>query len=302
MRRTSFTALIMALVISFCGCSVLPSATKLPIDDEETNRQTSEDQSIETDIIPGDETSEDIQVSGTTAFDQSSFVLMIPNSADMPIGWEFVDITVNGEFRRVNANFLMEPSAIDADPCYTYYDVTIHSDKPNPDDNISNIMWVGKYFFKDNITKYIREVHDPDELVSTGFYLFEYDFKAAAYKGKDKEYVVVSIPANWEKDMATLMIAKDDGSLIATLATNTAKITLSGNDADKYKDYYGYCKFFTFNENSITFLKISKVEDGVTYLTEYEVTVDNNKISTSETGNVYQTSDTVPEQQDFTIY
>ena len=102
--------------------------------------------------------------------------------------------------------------------------------------------------------------------------------------------------------MATLMIAKDDGSLIATLATNTAKITLSGNDADKYKDYYGYCKFFTFNENSITFLKVSKVEDGVTYLTEYEVTVDNNKISTSETGNVYQTSDTVPEQQDFTIY
>ena len=155
MRRTSFTALIMALVISFCGCSVLPSATKLPIDDEETNRQTSEDPSIDTDIIPGDETSEDIQVSGTTAFDQSSFVLMIPNSADMPIGWEFVDITVNGEFRRVNANFSMEPSAIDADPCYTYYDVTIHSDKPNPDDNISNIMWVGKYFFKDNITKYI---------------------------------------------------------------------------------------------------------------------------------------------------
>ena len=52
----------------------------------------------------------------------------------------------------------------------------------------------------------------------------------------------------------------------------------------------------------LTSEKVSKVEDGVTYLTEYEVTVDNNKISTSETGNVYQTSDTVPEQQDFTIY
>ncbi len=160
----------------------------------------------------------------------------------------------------------------------------------------------GKYFFSDEHKKILKEFRDADRLSEVALKPFGEDFKAIVYKGEDTEQIVISIPAGTENEnMATLMIVRYNGPLMADMITKTAKIKLSGDNSGKYFDSKGNCRFFAFDENTITYLKVSKIEDGITYFTEYEAIVGYHEITTVETGRVYQTGDPVPEMSAFTI-
>ena len=196
----------------------------------------------------------------------------------------------------------MNPAVIGADNCYCYYQVSVASDRPEPERDFISGVAGGKYFFSDEHKKILKEFRDADRLSEVALKPFGEDFKAIVYKGEDTEQIVISIPAGTENEnMATLMIVRYNGPLMADMITKTAKIKLSGDNAGKYFDTKGNCQFFAFDENTVTYLKVSKIEDGITYFTEYEAIVGYHEITTVETGRVYQTSDPVPEMSAFTI-
>ena len=229
---------------------------------------------------------------------QSTLMDRIPFTVDIGPGWEYRDLTVNGEFRRVAVQFEMDSSVIPLDPCYTYYYVDIHGENSG-----GEVVAVGRAFLGDAMTDYVRASYNPEEYDSVQFELFEYDFKASTFRGNDKEYIVFSIPANWEPDTATLVIATDGGKLLADAVVDKSyKVTLEGDDAARYADHDGYTNFFCFDENSITYLLVSGKVDGVTYLKEYSLTVDNDTIASAETGRTYTTADEVPDLAGLSVY
>ena len=289
MKRSACTALVMAMVISLSGCSGKTSATTEP-------EQTSVVQQTETETETSEETTEST-IAEPTAPEQD---WMIPSTAHEPVGFENIDITVNGEIRQIYVSYYMDPAVIDSDSCYCYYQVSVSSNRS--ENNFTGIVACGKYFFSDEHIKKLKEFRDADKLSEVDLKPFGEDFKAIVYKGEDTEQIVISIPAGTDKeDMSTLIIVRYNGRLMADMITKTAKITLSGRNPDKYFDSKGNCRFFAFDEKSINFLKVSKVEDGITYFTEYGVIVGYHEIYTIETGTVYQTSDPVPEMSAFTI-
>ena len=233
---------------------------------------------------------------------QDSLMDRIPFSVDLGPGWEFRDLTVNGEFRRIAVQFEMDSSVIDQDPCFTYYYVDIHGETLS-----AEVVAVGRAFFNDSTTQYVRGCKAADDLGGISFELFEGDFKASVFKGKDKEYIVFSIPSGWDPDTSTLVIATDKGRLLADAVVDKShQVTLQGDDDDddmgKYTDAYGNANFFSFSEDSVTYLKVSQRVDGVTYLTEYSLTIENDRITSKETGKTYQTTDTVPDLPGLTVY
>ena len=128
----------------------------------------------------------------------------------MGLGFEYCDLTVNGEFRRVAVQYEMDFSVIPLDPCFTYYYVDIHG-KTLP----AEVVAVERAFLNEDTANFIRETEDPEELAFMNFELFEYDFKAAYFKGKDKEYIVFTIPASWKQNTSSMVIATDSGKLLA---------------------------------------------------------------------------------------
>ena len=222
----------------------------------------------------------------------------IPFGVDLGPGWEFRDLTVNGKFRRIAVQFEMESSVIDQDPCYTYYYVDIHGD-----DLWAEVVATGRAYLGDWLTQCAREYKADDDLDGFQFELFEYDFKASTFKGKDKDYIVFSIPANWEPDTATLVIATDQGKLLADAVIDKShQVTLKGDDTERYMDSVGNANFFSFSEDAITYLMVSQRVDGVTYLKEFALKIDNDSITSVETGKTYTTTDTVPDMPGISVY
>ena len=289
MKRSAYAALAMAMAISLSGCSGQTSATMEP-------EQTSVVQRTETETETSEETTEST-IAEPTAPEQD---WMIPSTAHEPVGFENIDITVNGEIRQIYVSYYMNPAVIGADNCYCYYQVSVSSNRS--ENNFTGIVAGGKYFFSDEHKKILKEFRDADRLSEVALKPFGEDFKAIVYKGEDTEQIVISIPAGTENEnMATLMIVRYNGRLMADMITKTAKIKLSGDNAGKYFDSKGNCRFFAFDENMVTYLKVTKIEGGVTYFTEYEAKVGYHEITTVETGRVYQTGDPVPEMSAFTI-
>ena len=291
MKRSAYAALAMAMAISLSGCSGQTSATTEP-------EQTSVVQQTETETETSEETTEST-IAEPTAPEKD---WIIPVTANYPVGYETIELTVKNEIRQVFVNYYMNPAVVGADNCYCYYQVSVASDRPEPERDFISGVAGGKYFFSDEHKKILKEFRDADRLSEVALKPFGEDFKAIVYKGEDTEQIVISIPAGTENEnMATLMIVRYNGRLMADMITKTAKIKLSGDNSGKYFDSKGNCRFFAFDENTITYLKVSKIEDGITYFTEYEAIVGYHEITTVETGRVYQTSDPVPEMSAFTI-
>jgi hypothetical protein len=222
----------------------------------------------------------------------------LPWGLDFGGGFEYRDLDVNGKFRRIAAQYEMKIDDIDNDPCYTYYYVDIHGD-----DLWAQVVAAGRALLGDSITSYLRKYKAEDKLEYAGFEIFEYDFKASTFKGKDKDYIVFSIPANWEPDTATFGIANDEGKLLADAVIDKSRqVTLKGDDTERYMDSAGNANYFSFNEDEITYLVVSQRVDGVTYLKEFRLDIDGDTITSTETGKTYTTTDTVPDVPGISVY
>ena len=303
-RLIALLLIIMSVVL--CGCG---EKTEKPKEQETTQQQTTQPQQDtskpqEQDSTQNQQNTENpANTSQQTAKEetyQDKLLDKIPLSADLYLGWDFRDITVNGEFRRVHATFIIDPAVIDQDPCYAYYHLGMHGEKGVL---AYEVLSVGRYFLNEFMLDYVRECEANGELEMMDSTIFERDLIAYPFKGKDTEYVVISVPAGWEQNSSTMVISTDQAKLLADMFVDTSnKVTLQGEDASKYMDNEGNTVFFGFNEDYITYLKVSKIENGVTYLSEYSIEIDGDKVTSVETGKTYTTNDTVPDLKGISVY
>ena len=301
-RLFAVLMLVMALVLTGCG-----EKKEEPKDDPTPQQQDTGGQGGEPsqgqDTQPSQpseptQPSEPSQPSTPTSSYQDSLSNKIPFSIDMGPGWEFRDVNVNGVHRRITITFEMESSAIDVNPVMSYYKCEVLGEGM-----YSELVEVGRAYLGDYLTECAREYKAADELDLFQFEMFEWDFKASSFKGKDKDYIVFSIPASWEYNTSSMIIVTAEGKLLGEfIADKSSEVVLQGDEDGEYKDYYGNTNFFKFTEDSITYLKVSQRVDGVTYLKEYALTIDNDQFTETETGKTYQTTDTVPDQPNFTIF
>ena len=308
MKKWSVLAvLLLIFFLATSGCADKNDTPTKPSESNSTegsgSQSTVPDQSNESANNPSESSSSvepnssNTQSAPTQSY-QDTLMDKIPLSVDMGLGFEHCDLTVNGEFRRVAVQYEMDSSVIPLDPCFTYYYVDIHGETLP-----AEVVAVGRAFLNEDTANFIRETEDPEELAFMNFQLFEYDFKAASFKGKDKEYIVFTIPASWEQNTSSMVIATDSGKLLAdTIVDKSNQVTLSGDGAEKYKDHDGNTNFFSLSEDAITYLQVSDRVDGVTYLTEYALTIENDQVKSVETGNIYQTTDTVPDLPGLSTY
>lgn len=286
--------LVLTIVLSGCGGGTEKPKEEQTPQQQETEQQDSgkvqEQETVEPDDTP--------QQSVPTQSYQDTLMDKIPFSIDIGPGWEFRDLTVNDKHRRITITFEMDSSEIDKDPCISYYKAEVLGE-----DMYSELVGVGRTILPDIIVDYLKEMRDEGNLDGAYFEMFEYDFKASTFKGNDIEYIVFTIPASWELNTSSMIIANEKGKLLADLAVDkTYQVTLEGDDTERYMDSEGNTNFFSFNEDSITYLKVSQKTDGATYLTEYALNIDDDKITSTETGRTYKTTDTIPDLADISIY
>ncbi len=286
------TAILLVLVIALSGCA---GKEEKPENQPAQNQQESNEPQGTEDTDPGYEPSP--SHSGQSY--QDKLMDRIPFDVDMGAGWEYRDLDVNGVFRRISVTFEMQSYMIEKDPCYTYYYVDIHGD-----DLWAEVVATGRAYLDDWTLEYVREYEANGKRDEIFFTLFDNDFKASTFKGKDgKDYIVFSIPANWEPSTSTLVIATDQGKLLAdNVIDKSYQVMLEGDDAGKYMDTQGNANFFSFGEDHITYLKVVQRVDGITTLREYALEIENDKITTVETGKTYTTKDTVPDITDISTY
>ena len=234
------------------------------------------------------------------AFNQNDLMDKIPFSVNDHVGWEFRDVTVNGEFRRISVQYEMDKADLELDRTFIYYYITIHGDGTTAME--SQLVAVGRVLLDDWTKDVLKEEIASDEFqgIEDVFWL---DFQGAAFKGKDTEYIVFKIPAGWEENTSSMIITTADAILLADVVVDKSyQVALSGGDPEKYQDNNGNTNFFSFSKDSITYLKVSRTADGITYLIEYALEINNNQITSVETGRTYQTADTVPELTGLHIY
>lgn len=234
------------------------------------------------------------------AFNQNDLMDKIPFSVNDHVGWEFRDVTVNGEFRRISVQYEMDKADLELDRTFIYYYITIHGDGTTAME--SQLVAVGRVLLDDWTKDVLKEEIASDEFLGIED-VFWLDFQGAAFKGKDTEYIVFKIPAGWEENTSSMIITTADAILLADVVVDKSyQVALSGDDPEKYQDYNGNTNFFSFSKDSITYLKVSRTADGITYLIEYALEINNNQITSVETGRTYQTADTVPELTGLHIY
>ena len=151
------------------------------------------------------------------AFNQEDCLDKIPFSVNMPACWEFRDVDVNGEFRRISVQFEVDKADLSLDKPFSYYYIDIHGDGSTS--MKSKTVTVGRFLLGEYAAEELRENKDNDEFLGMEDFFWT-DFKASAFKGQDQEYIVFKIPASWEFNTASMIITAPDATLLAEVVVD----------------------------------------------------------------------------------
>jgi len=215
---------------------------------------------------------------------------------DLPLGVEVRNVSVNGKDVVVNIQTSGSSKQQKNGPYYIYYEVRVGHDKFKlVKEGIHHLEGYGIEMLK---------TFDMEEDVGTNYEFFEWDFTASVYKGTDKEYLAISIPAGTEdKNQTSLILTTDEGKLVGEFTANTVDdITLTGKNVENYKNHKGNAIFTSIKNGKITYLvptekmyktdsKGNKVLDNsldTLELDEYSVTINKDKATAKKTGEIYK--------------
>ena len=217
---------------------------------------------------------------------------------DLPLGLENNYPVVNGSEIVIRIQTSGSSEQQKSGPYYIYYNVYVGNDSLG-----FNCVRDGIYHLEGYGIEMLKSF-DEEEDAGVNYEFFEWDFTSSTHKGKDKEYVAISIPAGIEdKPQASLMISTDNGKLLGEFIADVVHDTnLTGADVEKYKNHSGDIVFNSIKDGNITYLtptstmytkdsKGNKVIDSsldVIELEEHSITMDNNKAIDSKTDNMYK--------------
>ena len=217
---------------------------------------------------------------------------------DLPLGLENNYPVVNGSEIVIRIQTSGSSEQQKSGPYYIYYNVYVGNDSLG-----FNCVRDGIYHLEGYGIEMLKSF-DEEEDAGVNYEFFEWDFTSSTHKGKDKEYVAISIPAGIEdKPQASLVISTDNGKLLGEFIADVVHDTnLTGADVEKYKNHSGDIVFNSIKDGNITYLtptstmytkdsKGNKVIDStldVIELEEHSITMDNNKAIDSKTDNIYK--------------
>ena len=157
-----------------------------------------------------------------------------------------------------------------------------------------------------------------EEDAGVNYEFFEWDFTSSAHKGKDKDYVAISLPAGSEdKPQASLMITTDNGKLLGEFIVDVVHDTnLTGPDVEKYRNHSGDIIFHSIKDGNITYLtpteamytkdsKGNKVLNSSLEeieLEEHSVTMNKNKATDTKTDNIYKITNSKGKSYNFSEF
>ena len=217
---------------------------------------------------------------------------------DLPLGLENNYLKVNGNDIVIRVQTSGSSKQQENGPYYIYYNVYVGNDALG-----LNCVRDGIYHLEGYGIEMLK-TFDEEEDAGVNYEFFEWDFTSSVHKGKDKEYVAISLPAGMEdKNQASLMITTDNGKLLGEFIADVVHdITLIGSDVEKYRNHSGDIVFNSIKDGNITYLtptsemyivdannkKVLNTSLSELELEEHSVSMNNNKATDTKTNNIYK--------------
>lgn len=217
---------------------------------------------------------------------------------DLPLGLENNYVKANGREIVIRLQTSGSSQQQANGPYYIYYNVYVGND------NLGfNCVRDAIYHLEGFGITMLKEFNEEED-AGVNYEFFEWDFTSSAHKGKDKDYVAISLPAGSEdKPQASLMITTDNGKLLGEFIADVVHDTnLTGPDVEKYRNHSGDIVFNSIKDGNITYLtpteamyktdsngkKVLDSSLAEIELEEHSVTIDNNKVTDTKTSNIYK--------------
>ena len=216
---------------------------------------------------------------------------------DLPLGLENRYVTVNGQEVVIRLQTSGSSKQQANGPYYIKYNVYVGNDAIG-----FNCVRDAIYHLEGYGITMLKEFNEED--IGVNYEFFEYDYTSTAHKGKDKDYVAISLPAGSEdKSQASLMITTDNGKLLGEYIVDVVHNTnLTGPEVQKYKNNSGDIVFNSIKDGNITYLtptvamytvdsngnKVLNSSLDIIELEEHSVIMNNNKAIDTKTGNIYK--------------
>ena len=276
----SFVVLIMLFAITGCGNK-----------NEENNKKD------DTNIV-NDNTNTTNNDSKTTGDSLPILEIKKQYNDDLPLGLENNYVKANGREIVIRLQTSGSSQQQANGPYYIYYNVYVGND------NLGfNCVRDAIYHLEGFGITMLKEFNEEED-AGVNYEFFEWDFTSSAHKGKDKDYVAISLPAGSEdKPQASLMITTDNGKLLGEFIADVVHDTnLTGPDVEKYRNHSGDIVFNSIKDGNITYLtpteamyktdsngkKVLDSSLAEIELEEHSVTIDNNKVTDTKTSNIYK--------------
>ena len=276
----SFVVLIMLFAITGCG-----------------NKNEEKNKKDDTNIV-NDNTNTTNNDSKTTGDSLPISEIKKQYNDDLPLGLENNYVKANGREIVIRLQTSGSSQQQANGPYYIYYNVYVGND-----DIGFNCVRDAIYHLEGYGITMLKEF-DEEEDAGVNYEFFEWDFTSSAHKGKDKDYVAISLPAGSEdKPQASLMITTDNGKLLGEFIADVVHDTnLNGPGVEKYKNHSGDIVFNSIKDGNITYLtpteamyktdsngkKVLDSSLAEIELEEHSVTIDNNKVTDTKTSNIYK--------------
>ena len=276
----SFVVLIMLFAITGCG-----------------NKNEEKNKKYDTNIV-NDNTNTTNNDSKTTGDSLPISEIKKQYNNDLPLGLENNYVKANGREIVIRLQTSGSSQQQANGPYYIYYNVYVGND------NLGfNCVRDAIYHLEGYGITMLKEFNEEED-AGVNYEFFEWDFTSSAHKGKDKDYVAISLPAGSEdKPQASLMITTDNGKLLGEFIADVVHDTnLNGPDVEKYRNHSGDIVFNSIKDGNITYLtpteamyktdsngkKILDSSLAEIELEEHSVTIDNNKVTDTKTSNIYK--------------
>ena len=217
---------------------------------------------------------------------------------DLPLGLENNYLKVNGNDIVIRIQTSGSSKQQANGPYYIYYNVYLGNDTLG-----LNCVRDAIYHLEGYGITMLKEFNEEED-IGVNYEFFEWDFTSSTHKGKDKEYVAISLPAGIDdKNQASLLITTDNGKLLGEFIADIVHDTnLTGPDVEKYKNHSGDIVFNSIKNGDITYLipteamykkdsngkKVLDSSLDVIELEEHSVTMNNNKAIDTKTNNIYK--------------
>ncbi len=276
----SFVVLIMLFAITGCG-----------------NKNEEKNKKDDTNIV-NDNTNTTNNDSKTTGDSLPISEIKKQYNDDLPLGLENNYVKANGREIVIRLQTSGSSQQQANGPYYIYYNVYVGND------NLGfNCVRDAIYHLEGFGITMLKEFNEEED-AGVNYEFFEWDFTSSAHKGKDKDYVAISLPAGSEdKPQASLMITTDNGKLLGEFIADVVHDTnLTGPDVEKYRNHSGDIVFNSIKDGNITYLtpteamyktdsngkKVLDSSLAEIELEEHSVTIDNNKVTDTKTSNIYK--------------